>query len=408
MINKLISLIKPNQTSRKLHKHSKLIKILIIVATLLLISFSFIIVRHWQQVKTHSKQIITRKKNQQNKLQGLNLIIFQLGEESIQTTSINNGVYFEYNPQVSIKTSWIESDVGILVLRTESDFKVINGFDKNNTPMYPEEVVTLSDIVDKSITEINNKNPIYSHLALWVGSNGDYSSGKLVPLENLHISSFSAKAISQKAIKDTNENYQIAQGTYQFDGENYNRVFQIMLKNDLNDWIYKLKIEQSFEINTSHNDIDDTANINLNNAIALSPQLHQEVINYVGKLNNSNDDLEKIAIEWANTMKTQQTLADKLLNSTDDKLQTNLNELQIDHLRTIEKMTGMLGGMPRVLTPIKAVGIIPKENPPTKVEIDQVQLEKCYQSLLTSIKQILTKFNEFDVNNNYSIKVTIN
>ena len=357
---------------------------------------------HWLDAKKQAAQLNTQK----NAPQYLNLIVFQLSNNPIQTTSIDNGVYFQYNDQVQIKTGWINSDAGILVFKEGNKFSIVNGFNQKTNHIDTKYFTNLSQLISESTTRIDEDNPIFSKFDLWINSNGSYNSGKLVSLKDLHITAFTTHPISETRVRDENNNYIIAQSNYI--AESKNNIYQIELENNTDDWIYKLKIAQRFEAAFPLEKIYGADVIDLSDALALSPKLHQAVINYTGKVKYSSQDIEDIANILADTVKLKQTLSEDLIQNNNNP-NTNLSESEINHLRTIEKITGSYTAKSQTQQPIQQVSNmlrIPQLSDPKMVIIDQRELNSSYSSLIKAVKDILDQYNEFNSDHHSVIIIT--
>lgn len=373
--------------------------IIAIITTLIVI-----LTMHWLDAKKQAAQLNTQK----NAPQYLNLIVFQLSNNPIQTTSIDKGVYFQYNDQVQIKTGWINSDAGILVFKEGNKFSIVNGFNQHTNHIDTKYFTNLSQLVGESTTQIKANNPLFSKFDLWIDSNGSYNSGKLVSLKDLRITAFTTQPASETRTIDKNNNYIMAQGNYMAESKT-NSIYQVELMNDPDDWVYKITIAQRFEAAFPLEKIYGADVIDLSDALALSPKLHQAVINYTGKVKYSSQDIENITNILADTIKVKQILSDNLIQNNNNKPNISLSESEINHLRIIEKITGSYTAKSQTQQPIQQVSNmlrIPQLSDPKMVIIDQRELNSSYSSLIKAVKDILDQYNEFSSDHHSVIIIT--
>lgn len=367
-----------------------------------------------------AKHVIKQTAQDSNK--HLHLLVLANVNESLVTTGTAKGVYFEYPNGVAVKSSWItkSSDAGVLVFKQNSELKVAHRFsnvhhDQSYEPLYPnvsyqiinafsdlhngihfdKKSVTLVDIFGESSHVITSQNAKFKSLGILLID--EQNRDKFISLSDLGINTINLESVNYKTKDLHSGDLQLATLSISSSSK-LNNIYEIDLLNDPSDWIYHLNFNLQVRPSFSPNSADGHG-ISLDDAIALSPKLHQLVQTYSGGIDRSDNIIQNIINTWADTFNSlRKPLADDLKNENGSGMRTNLSKEDIAKLKVLERFTGDYGAVQNFKLPITQVSKQLNTNKmitPTEIFFESGVVSKSYQELVDSVVKLLVNYNEF-------------
>lgn len=404
--------------TKVLFKHVFFVSLLLFIVAFLTVVVIFIY--RYDVITRAAKHVIKQTAQDSNK--HVHLLVLANVNESLVTTGVDKGVYFEYPNGVAVKSSWItkSSDAGILVFKQNSEFKVVHRFSSvhhdesddhlhqnvsyqiinafsslHNGIHFDKKSVTLTEIFGESNHVITSQNSKFKSLGILLID--EQNRDKFISLSDLGINTINLESVNYKTKDLHYGDLQLATLSISSSSK-LNNIYEIDLLNDPSDWIYHLNLNVQVSPSFSPNSAGGHG-LSLDDAIALSPKLHQLVQTYSSGIDRSDNIIQNIINTWADTFSSlRKTLADDLMNDHGSGMRTNLSKEDIAKLKVLEQFTGDYGAVQNFKLPITQISKQLNTNKmvtPTEIFFESGAVSKGYQELVDSVVKLLVNYNEF-------------
>lgn len=379
----------------------------IVLALFIVVFFSVtgVFVFRYSVATRLAKRVV--KQTAQDSTKHLHLLVVANIHDNLVTSGVKDGVYFEYPEGVAIKSSWISpsSNVGVVVFQQESSYQVVNAFSRLHNGIYfDKKSITLTEIFGESVNIISSQDPKFASLGILLTN--ERKKDKFIPLSSLGIDSISLESVNYQTKNLSNDDLQLAT-LYTQTNNTLNTIYELDLLNDPSDWVYhvdlNVKISPSFVSNSKNR------GVSLDDAVALSPKLHQLVQSYNGGINTSDAIVDNIISTWADTLSLKKTLADDLANSDGVGIKTNLSPEYIAKLKILERFTGDYGAVRDFKLPVTHISHRINTNKlvtPTEIYFESKVVSASYQELTDSVVKLLANYNEFSSEHTSQLMIT--